>query len=477
MQRVLTNSQMRFADEYTINRLNVPSQELMHRAGEAIAKTVKEVLKDISADSIKVVCGTGNNGGDGYVCAEILRADGVNVAVYAFDGNFSADCGKVKSLYKGKYTDNLNADIIVDCIFGTGLDREITEKYSQVIDEINLCKSFVISADIPSGINGDNGLICGGAVKADITVAIGEYKTGHFLNDGLDYCGKVIKCDIGIVCPETGYAEIAQDDDMEEFFPKRKRNSNKGSYGVANIVAGSDKYIGAVKLSAEGALRSGCGYVKITTSDSAKLALLPSIPQAIFLDEIDKTANAIAIGMGCGVSQTLYDDIKKLLKNYGGTMLIDADGINALAKYGKEALLDKNCKVILTPHIKEFSRLTGYTAQEIVSDSVNLAKNFAKEYDVIINLKSAASIITDGERVAINIKGSSALAKGGSGDILSGFTCGTLARGVAPFEACLCSAYALGLSAEITSEDKGDYCATANDILKNLHIAVKRLTK
>lgn len=477
MQRVLTNSQMRYADEYTITRLNVFSQELMNRAGKAIAKTVKEVLKEISADNVTVVCGTGNNGGDGYVCAEMLRADGVNVAVYAFEGNFSVDCRKVKDSYKGKYTKKVNADVIVDCIFGTGLDRDVSEKYRQVIDEINSCRSFVISADVPSGINGNNGLICGSAVKADITVAIGEYKTGHFLNDGLDCCGKVIRCDIGIVCPETGYAEIAQDEDIEAFFPKRKRNSNKGSYGVANIVAGSDKYIGAVKLSAEGALRSGCGYVKITTSDSAKLALLPAMPQAIFLDGIDETANAIAIGMGCGVSEKLYKTIKRLLNNYKGVLLIDADGINAIAKYGKEILLEKKCKAILTPHIKEFSRLTGYTVQEIISNPVDLAKNFAREYNVIINLKSAASIITDGERVAINTKGSSALAKGGSGDILSGFTCGTLARGAVPFEACLCSAYALGLSAEITTEEKGDYCATANDVLKNLHFAVKRLTK
>lgn len=477
MQRVLTNSQMRYADEYTITRLNVFSQELMNRAGKAIAKTVKEVLKEISADNVTVVCGTGNNGGDGYVCAEILRADGVNVAVYAFEENFSVDCRKVKDSYKGKYTKKVNADIIVDCIFGTGLDRDVSEKYRQVIDEINSCRSFVISADVPSGINGNNGLICGSAVKADITVAIGEYKTGHFLNDGLDCCGKVIRCDIGIVCPEREYAEIAQDKDIEAFFPKRKRNSNKGSYGVANIVAGSDKYIGAVKLSAEGALRSGCGYVKITTSDSAKLALLPAMPQAIFLDGIDETANAIAIGMGCGVSEKLYKTIKRLLNNYKGVLLIDADGINVIAKYGKEILLEKKCKAILTPHIKEFSRLTGYTVQEIISNPVDLAKNFAREYNVIINLKSAASIITDGERVAINTKGSSALAKGGSGDILSGFTCGTLARGVVPFEACLCSAYALGLSAEITTEEKGDYCAAANDVLKNLHFAVKRLTK
>ena len=182
--------------------------------------------------------------------------------------------------------------------------------------------------------------------------------------------------------------------------------------------------------------------------------------------------------MGCGVSERLYGTIKTLLKDYCGTLVIDADALNSLARFGVEILgCNKKCNVIVTPHLKEFSRLTNKSVEEIQSAPVDLAKQFAKRYNVTVLLKSAVSIITDGTRTAFNISGNTALAKGGSGDILSGFLCGTLARGVKPFEAALCSAYVLGKTAEISAEQKTEYCATANDIIKNLHLAIKRLTE
>ena len=477
MERVLSNSQMRAADAYTINVKGESPQTLMHRAGEAIADETEKVFKARGFKSVLVVCGTGNNGGDGYVCAQSLLKRGVAVKVYKVDEPSSEDCKLAFKNYTGGFANKINGDIIVDCIFGTGLGRAVSGKFTEAINAINASGAFIISADIPSGLNGDNGLELGCAVKAHLTVAIAEYKLGHFLNDGLDLCGKLVKKDIGIICPDSAYAEIFGDSDIKPHFAERKRNSHKGTYGTANIVAGSDKYLGAAALACGAVLKSGCGYVKLTTAEKVKYSLAPSYPQVIFSEDIDLNANAIAQGMGCGASRQLYGKIKRILNEYGGTFIIDADGLNALSEYGADILREKCCKVIITPHVKEFSRLTGLSVNEILSDPAGTAQAFAKHYNVTVLLKGAASVITDGERTALNIRGTTALAKGGSGDMLSGYMCGLSARGLCAFDAAVCAAYTLGLSAEISSGEKTDYCATSEDIIKNLHFAVMRLTK
>ncbi len=468
---------MRAADEYTINTIGIPSRTLMFSAGSHIAEAVKTVVKQKNFAKILIVCGTGNNGGDGFICGEVLRKFGLRVNIFAFEGKMSDDCQWAKSEYRGDYTEEINADLIVDCIFGTGLTREVTGKYSEIIAKINDSGAYVIAADIPSGINGDNGLVMGCAVKADLTVAVAEYKVGMFIGDGPDYCGEIIKKDIGIICNSTNCIVTYSDDDIKLFYPVRKRNSHKGTYGSANIVAGCDKYIGAAALASEAALKSGCGYLKLTTSDKVKLALAAKYPQVIFLEDPDLSSQAIAIGMGCGIGEKLYDTINSLLQDFGGKLIIDADGLNTLSRYGVDILKNKKCSVILTPHIKEFSRLTGKSVKEILNDPVTISQQFAENYGVTLLLKSASSIITDGRKTVINTRGSTALSKGGSGDMLSGYICGCAARGLGAFDAAVCGAYTMGLSAELSSKENTDYCATAKDILKNLHLAVRRLTK
>ena len=271
-------------------------------------------------------------------------------------------------------------------------------------------------------------------------------------------------------------AIIVDSRDVAKFYPKRKRNTNKGDYGSADIVAGSDRYIGAAALACAAALKSGCGYVKLTSTEKVKLALAAKYPQVIYLDECDLHSQCIAIGMGCGLSIDLYGRIEFLTKNYSGTLIIDADGLNSLSKFGLDTIKDSSCRIILTPHLKEFSRLTGKSIEEISQNPVESAQEFAKKFDVILLLKGAASIITDGDKIAINTSGTTALAKGGSGDMLSGYMAGCVARGLSPFDSAVCSAHTMGISAQISSEQKTDYCATAHDILNNLHLAVKYLT-
>lgn len=475
MIKALTNKQMRQADAFTMEKAGVSSETLMKRAGKSLADVVFEAYNKLGAKCVLVVCGTGNNAGDGYVCANELSKRNVAVKIFCLKGNLSRDCAREKWRYKGEYAQSICGDIIVDCIFGTGLTRQAEGLFAETINKINSSGAFVISADIPSGLNGDNGKILNTAVKSDVTVAIGERKFGFYLNDGPDYCGKIIKKDIGIVCGAGNYARIYEDCDIAKFYPKRKRNSHKGTYGVACLFAGSDKYIGAAALSLEAALKSGCGYVKMTSTDKVTAILAAKFPQTIF-GELDLNSNCIAIGMGCGVSEDLYKRIKFLLKNYGGTLLIDADGLNALSKYGLNILKEKICSVIVTPHLKEFSRMTGEAVEKISDDPIYAAEKFAKEYCVTVLLKSTSSIISNGEDTVINIRGNSALSKAGSGDMLSGYICGCVARGLSPFDSAVCGAYTVGLAAEISAEQKTEYCATANDIIKNLPFAVKRLT-
>lgn len=477
MEKLLSVAQMRAADLFTIENLGVLSETLMERAGKAIADEVEKIYSE-RGGTVTVVCGTGNNGGDGYVCAKSLLSRGINVKVYAVKGRLSPDCLREKNAYKGEYLKDITGSIVVDCLFGTGLSREIEGENRKIIKKINALGAYVISADIPSGLNGDNGLILGEAVKADLTVCIQEYKAGLFLNDGLDYCGEIIKKDIGISLNERNFVQVYDNFDIACFFPERKRNSHKGTFGAANLVTGCDRFIGAALLSCQAALKSGCGLVRLTSEESdVKKAVCIAAPQVTFLNSVDLSCRAIAIGMGCGVSERLYKTICSILNGYKGTLIIDADGLNGIAKFGTSILKNKTCNVVITPHIKEFSSLTGESVEEILSSPVEKAQNFAKEHKITVLLKSATSVITDGERTALNVRGCTALAKGGSGDMLSGFLCGLAARGLGAFDAAVCAQYVLGVAAEIAEREKTAYCAVAADILNNLHLAVKEITK
>lgn len=476
MQYYLTNEQMRAADELTI-RGGFPKATLMRRAGSALADEVYEAAQRLEVKDVLVVCGTGNNGGSGYACATELLARGLNVKIYAMEGKLSADCSREKKRYKGEYSQRISGKIIVDCLFGTGLTRAVESNFAAVIKKINASSAYVISADIPSGISGDNGAILGSAVKADMTVATAYVKLGCVLGDGIDHSGKVVVKDIKIKSQDGVCASAYEDADYASLFPARKRNTNKGSYGTACVVAGSESYPGSAALSVAAALRSGCGYVKAAVAERLKAGLFPAYPQAVYVSEPDLSAESIAIGMGMGNTRETYDAVCYLLENYSGKLIIDADGINALAQFGKNVLKTAKCKVLITPHVKEFARISGYTMKSLAVKPIELAQKFALEYNVTVHLKNAVSITNDGEHCVLSINGNSALAKAGSGDMLSGLICGSAARGLDLIQAAVCGQYLLGKTAEICAEEYGEYCLTAEDIINNLHLSVKRLTQ
>lgn len=271
-------------------------------------------------------------------------------------------------------------------------------------------------------------------------------------------------------------AFVVGDDDIKELYPARARNTHKGSYGSAFIIAGSEKYLGAAALSVSAALRSGCGYVYALVPQNLKYALAVRYPQCIYCDRPDLSASAIAVGMGLGNDENTYKLICSLLEGYKGKLIIDADGLNALATYGKEALRHTGAQVLITPHMGEMARLCNVKTEDVCAQPLNVAMDFAREYGVCVHLKSAVCLTCGEEGVFVTARGNTALAKAGSGDMLSGLICGNAARGLSLAEAALCSQYVLGVSAEICAKNTYEGGVTADEIIKNIPVAVRSLT-
>lgn len=271
-------------------------------------------------------------------------------------------------------------------------------------------------------------------------------------------------------------ADVAEEEDIKKFFPKRLRNTHKGSYGSACLVAGSERYLGASALAILSALRTGCGYVYAVVPQNFKYSLAALYPQCIYCAEPDLSASAIAIGMGLCCNERTYAEVCNLLKNYKGKLIIDADGLNSLAEFGKQPLKQTEAQILLTPHVGEMARLCGKTVREVLSNPVEIAQEFAKEYNVTVHLKSAVCVTCGDGRSVITAKGTTALAKAGSGDLLAGLICGNAARGLSLLDSAVCSQYVLGCAAESCSEKYSDYTVTANELCTNISFAVKRLT-
>lgn len=473
MQIYLNSSQNREADKNTVN-FGLPAEVLMKRAGRAIADEVQAVAVQKGVNEVLIVCGTGNNGGDGFVAACELLKRGIGVSVYLLAGTQTTACKREMKKYNGKYVKSIGGKLIVDCIFGTGLNRNLDGEYLTVVKKINASKAYVISADLPSGLNGTDGSVMGAAVKADMTVALGYPKLGSVLGEGFDYCGKVVIKDIGVVA-DAKSLHAAEDGDIAQFYKPRKRNTNKGDYGRACIVAGSENFPGAAVLAVSAALRSGCGYTVAVVPEQLKYNMAVSYPQCVYADQPATDSSALVIGMGLGCNEQTYKEVCALLAGYKGKLIIDADGLNSLSKFGKNVLKETKAKVLITPHIAEMVRLTGKSKEDILADPVGVAQNFAAEYNVTVHLKNAVSVTTDGKKSVITVRGSAALAKAGSGDLLSGLICGNAARGLNLFDAAVCAQYILGVSAEICSKELGDGQVVAAHLTNAIPVAVKSL--
>ena len=484
MLDVVSNEIMRASDRYTIDKLGVSGMELMKRAATYIMHEVEMY------DKIAIIAGKGNNGGDGICLAMLLIENGVYPDLYMFSRETHGESRYYYDMISGYdrihiidgTEDYSSYDVIVDCIFGTGLDREVGGIYATTIANINNSDTYVVCTDIPSGINGDSGAVMNTAVKADETLSIGTRKLGHYLRDAKDYVGVVKNGDIGISLVTKPYHLVEEKDIV---LSRRMENSHKGTFGQISILGGSTRYLGAPKLATLGsnALMSGAGlvrlcipreYVEVFACNILECTLYPltSIDGMICYNESELlgllSSSAIAIGVGIGDSAHNIDIVRYFVTHYTGKLLIDADGLNALS-HDVSMLREHKADIVITPHVKEMSRLTGQSVDYILSHPLDVACEFANKYSVTVLLKGTSTIVTDGTDVYIVDRGSSCMAKGGSGDVLSGVIAGLLGnKELSTLEATYYGAYIAGMAGELSSAEYGTYGALASDTARNV---------
>ena len=486
MLKVISKQVMKDSDKYTI-KYKIPELELMNKAAKAVLESYQFEGK------VLIVAGTGNNAGDGYALALHLYNNHIDVNIlltedkFSNSGKYYFDICKNKGIKAFTYNSNFdfsNYNILVDAIYGTGFHGIVPQKTAEIIDKMNKSNKTIISIDINSGLDSDNGL-AQTCIHSTLTVSIGELKPGHLLNMAKDNIDKLVNKNIGIdIIGEPYY--LLEDSDFNDFLPSRNHYSNKGSYGLVGILGGSLKYSGSVKLAsmALSSLTSGAGVARIIVPSSITQSLINyTLEQTVFpindnngemifdkrqIDESLKKVNALLIGIGWDQNENNEKILNYILNNYNIPIVIDADGLNILSK-------TKNIKpnLILTPHPKEFSRLTGISIEEILNNPINIAKEFAKKHNIILLLKGTTTIVTNGEKVYLIDKGCPGMAKAGSGDVLSGILIGLLGYTKPDIKTVAFAAYINGLAGEIAEKHKSSVTMLAHDTANYLDQAIK----
>lgn len=510
--KVVTAEEMRQIDRKTIEEYGIPGVVLMERAGVAVASKIKEIFSQ-SLRKVIVLAGSGNNGGDGMVVARCLHNEGWDVKVfltvdpeelkgdalfqYKIATKFGVRIYPINEFLTSYLSPSTSRFIIVDALLGTGLGKNVTGLLSEVIRLVNKLNMPVISVDIPSGISADNGQVMGEAVKATYTVTFGLPKRGHLLYPGAQNTGSLFIEDIGfprqLLSADRYSVELLEKKDISQLISKRQRYSHKGNYGHVLIVAGSKGKTGAALLAAKASFKVGAGLVTIGVPESLidvfqccvteEMTLpLPDTGEGtlsekasdIVLDFLNKRADLLAIGPGIGVSTETERLIKTLIKDSPKPMVIDADGINSI-KGEKEIFKEAKVPLILTPHPGEMVRLLHQGTNrhrliaEIEEDRINTAISFAKETGTYLVLKGVPTIIAGPDGKAfINPTGNPGMAKGGTGDVLTGMISGFLGQGLNPLDASRAGVYIHGLAGDIAASEKGEYTLVATDIVDKI---------
>lgn len=503
MQNIVSCAVMRRADAAEIAR-GTSGTVLMQRAGAGIYAALR---RRRNWGKTAVVCGAGNNAGDGFVLAQCIRSGGETPVIFLLSERFSAD-GKyffdecVRSGIRWEYFDEETVfsafDTVADCIFGTGFHGEPDARTAACIRKINESGKFVVSADINSGLSGDGGTgeIC---VRSDLTVSIGCRKAGTLLGRAKDVVGAHECVDIGIPIVEKCFL-LPENGDFHDLLRIRPYHCHKGTYGATAILGGCTEYAGAAKLAnlACAALKSGCGLTKLAVPASVAPAVAPYLLESTLfpfpdenghmrddtqaLDALTRGTRAVACGMGWGKSAPCAALLRALLASYSETLIIDADAINLLAVFPEgaaPALRDAVCRaVILTPHPLEFSRLSGFSMEEIERDPIACTQSFRARAGekIILLLKGTVTVVAGKDDVYLVNRGCPGMATAGSGDVLSGVLAGLMGYCAPTEKAVACGAYLAGLAGELAERDVGSSIAmTASDTAAHLPEAVRIL--
>jgi len=480
---------------------------LMENAGSAAAAFIRRTF-DVEGLSCIIFCGRGNNGGDGLVVARKLAESGARVLIVFVDGMPRSKeaqamysmvelmelpvCKDFDAAYDQLMSLVAQADIVVDAVYGTGFRGQLDQRQALVCSLINSAIAAIISLDVPSGVECDTGRAASGAVKADFTVVFDSYKPLHIQQAAADFCGLVELVDIGVP-PEAkegvGREFLTVDTtQVLALLPPRLADSHKGTFGWLLNIAGSACYRGAAALSTMAALRAGAGRVTLASTELVCQNAAGHILESIFLplpstsqgtisrDAVttlcDAMPTATAVLVGCGLGDTADSAalLSSVLQNAVCPVVVDADGLNALA--GNIHLLsEKKAPVVLTPHPGEMARLLGVSTEEVQGNRHGAALHLAENHGVIVVLKGHETVVASPDgTVVLGSTGNAGLAKAGSGDLLAGMIGGLLAQGMEPRDAAVCAVHLHGLAADLTAQRLSQRTMLPSDILEDIHL-------
>lgn len=514
--RVLNTVQMREADRRTIEDIGIPAIVLMENAGRQVVAAIEARFDGFESLRVSVLCGPGNNGGDGFVAARVLAERGLDVGVFLLGQtadvkgdartmlsilrNLGQDVVEIRdaSTWELHGSDVLGADLIIDALFGTGLRGPLSGLAETVVADVNAAPRPVVAVDLPSGISADGPDLPGPVIDAVMTVALAAPKLPLLLPPGERLAGTLVVADIGIPEPiidavEGARITVLTREAMRSLIQPRSQDSHKGDYGRILIVAGSRGKSGAAHLAAMGALRSGAGLVTVATPSSVASIVatlgaeymtlpLPESPDGTVTTAgvdliLGAHADIIAIGPGLGQSAEVGEFVRTLVERTGVPLVLDADALNAYAGRATDLVARDGVDIVITPHPGEMGRLVGLGVEEVQAHRIDIAREFAQSHRLHVVLKGHRTIVAspDGS-VAINLTGNPGMATGGTGDVLLGAVAGWFGQLLDAESAAHLAVYLHGLAGDLAEADEGEVALIAGDIVSRLGDALLELT-
>jgi len=512
--RILNARQMRAADRRAIDEVGIPSIVLMENAGRQVVAALETLVDDLPLRTVAVLCGTGNNGGDGFVVARALQQRGLDPAVFLIgttadvrgDARINLDIlGQLgtpvvevadASAWELHGSEATGADLIVDAIVGTGLNRALTGLHETIVADVNASGTTVVAVDLPSGLSADSADPLGPSIHAAVTVTLAAPKVPLVLPPAEHTAGDVVIAEIGIPSFVLDEVEgprlyLLTRDYVRSLVPPRSPDAHKGDFGRVVVVAGSLGMTGAAALSARAALRTGAGLVTVATPATVQPVVaglgsefmtvpLPDADGRVTAEAVDRVldlaADVVAVGPGLGSGPGVVAFVRALLERCESPLILDADALNACA--GDPAVLvgREERPVVITPHPGEMARLLGCATEDVQANRVGLATEFAARHGVTVVLKGYRTIIATPEgQVFVNPTGSPGMATAGSGDVLTGMLAAALAQLLDPPTACQLAAYLHGAAGELADADEGEMSMVAGDIVSHIGDAVQEL--
>ena len=508
MKAVFTAEEMAGLDSFAINKLKIPGLVLMENAGRGIADIALKMLKELHGKQVNIYCGSGNNGGDGYVVARHLLNNGVAVRVFVLaaeekiKGDAKTNLDILRALdFAPKFIARLSAesspDLIVDALLGTGAKSGLQGLYAEAVDFINMSTCPVLAVDIPTGVNADTGQVEGPAVRATTTATMAAHKRGLLFSPGREHVGELEIVDISlppnVIEKLRSNVYLVDKKFVRTVLPQRSPDAHKNKAGMVHVIAGSTGFTGAAVLAAKAVLRSGAGLCYLSVAKSLNTIFESILTEAITLPVEDndtgflgidhaekllsdaKGKDVIAIGPGLGQAPQTGELLRTLLSTLEKPLVLDADGLNLCA--GRtELIINYRGDLILTPHPGEFSRLTELPVSDIIYNRVEIVRDYAKIWNCHIILKGGPTTIASPDgRVYINSTGNAGMATAGSGDVLTGIIAGLLGQGMPAGTAAVAGVYIHGMAGDMAAAELGQLGTIAGDILNKTPLALKLL--